>query len=276
MSDNCLFCRIARREIPAHILHEDDRLLAFLDIQPVRPGHTLIIPKQHYPYFEDMPADLAGHILNLGQKLGRHMKRLYGVDRVGFAFTGIHVAHAHAHVIPMRPAGRDVDAVHRAEGPHLHHAAAGRKNWPRPPPSCAANCTASPHAPAEGRRESQRTKQGQVRRPALVAIATAYNLFGGAVFSGFIDFRTVDQLHESHRSVVALTEAHLQHAGVAAVAVRVARTDFGEELHHGVAIAQTGKSQTLVRERGLLPSVIRGSMTRRNSFAFGSVVLIAS
>ena len=101
MSDNCLFCRIARREIPAHIVHEDDRVLAFLDIQPVRPGHTLIIPKQHYPYYEDMPADLAGNILNLGQKLGRHMKRLYGVDRVGFAFTGIHVAHAHAHVIPM-------------------------------------------------------------------------------------------------------------------------------------------------------------------------------
>ena len=101
MSDNCLFCRIARREIPAHIIHEDERLMAFLDIQPVRPGHTLIIPKQHYPYYEDMPADLAGHIVNLGQKLGRHMKRLYGVDRVGFAFTGIHVAHTHAHVIPM-------------------------------------------------------------------------------------------------------------------------------------------------------------------------------
>jgi histidine triad (HIT) family protein len=101
MSDNCLFCRIARHEIPAHIIHEDERLLAFLDIQPVRPGHTLIIPKQHYPYYEDMPADLAGHILNLGQKLGRHMKRLYGVERVGFAFTGIHVAHAHAHIIPM-------------------------------------------------------------------------------------------------------------------------------------------------------------------------------
>ena len=48
-----------------------------------------------------MPADLAGSILNLGQKLGRHMKRLYDVERVGFAFTGIHVAHAHAHVIPM-------------------------------------------------------------------------------------------------------------------------------------------------------------------------------
>ena len=46
MSDNCLFCRIARHEIPAHVVHEDDRLLAFLDIHPVRPGHTLIIPKQ--------------------------------------------------------------------------------------------------------------------------------------------------------------------------------------------------------------------------------------
>ena len=53
MSDNCLFCRIARHEIPAHIIHEDDRLMAFLDIQPVRAGHTLIIPKQHYPYYED-------------------------------------------------------------------------------------------------------------------------------------------------------------------------------------------------------------------------------
>lgn len=101
MSDNCLFCRIARHEIPAHVVHEDDRLLAFLDIHPVRAGHTLIIPKQHYPYYEDMPADLAASIVNLGQRLGRQMKRLYGVERVGFAFTGIHVAHAHAHVIPM-------------------------------------------------------------------------------------------------------------------------------------------------------------------------------
>lgn len=82
MSDNCLFCRIARHEIPAHIIHEDDRLMAFLDIQPVRPGHTLIIPKQHYPYYEDMPADRRTH-RQPGQKLGRHMKRLYGVDRVG-------------------------------------------------------------------------------------------------------------------------------------------------------------------------------------------------
>lgn len=102
MPDSCLFCRIARHELPAHIVHEDSRTLAFLDIHPVRPGHVLIIPKQHYPYFEDMPADLAGHIVNLGQRLARQMKRLYEVERVGLAFTGIHVPHAHAHIVPMQ------------------------------------------------------------------------------------------------------------------------------------------------------------------------------
>ncbi|OZI69744.1 HIT family protein [Bordetella genomosp. 2] len=101
MSDTCLFCRIARHQIPAHVVHEDDELLAFLDIQPVRPGHVLVIPKQHYPYFEDLPAELAGRILALGQQLAHVMKALYRVERVGFMFTGIHVAHAHAHLVPM-------------------------------------------------------------------------------------------------------------------------------------------------------------------------------
>ncbi|SAI37658.1 histidine triad protein [Bordetella ansorpii] len=101
MSDDCLFCRIARRDIPAHVVHEDDALLAFLDIHPVRPGHVLIIPKAHHPYFEDLPPEIAAQSLALGQRLARRMKQLYDVPRVAFAYTGIHVAHAHAHVIPM-------------------------------------------------------------------------------------------------------------------------------------------------------------------------------
>lgn len=101
MSEHCIFCRIAQARLPAHIVHEDAHCLAFLDIHPVRPGHTLIIPKQHYPYFEDMPGKIAGHITAIGQMLAARMKRLYAVERVGFAFTGIHVAHAHAHIIPM-------------------------------------------------------------------------------------------------------------------------------------------------------------------------------
>src|SRR5690606_30477650 len=74
MSDSCLFCRIAQGQIPAHVVHEDEHTLAFLDIHPVRPGHVLIIPKQHYPYFEDIPPPQASHILALGQSLSRAMK----------------------------------------------------------------------------------------------------------------------------------------------------------------------------------------------------------
>ena len=100
MSD-CLFCKIARQEIPAVTLHEDPDLIAFLDLQPVRKGHTLIIPRQHFETFDALPEALAGKIVTLGQKLARRMKEVFGVERVAFLFTGVHVAHAHAHVVPM-------------------------------------------------------------------------------------------------------------------------------------------------------------------------------
>jgi len=101
MHENCIFCRIARGELPAHRVHEDDHLLAFLDLHPIRPGHTLIIPKAHHVWFEDLPEDLAARITSCAQRLARHMKRIHSVERVGLFFTGIHVPHAHAHVVPM-------------------------------------------------------------------------------------------------------------------------------------------------------------------------------
>lgn len=101
MADDCLFCRIARGELPAHRVHEDDRILAFLDLHPIRPGHCLIIPKDHHAYFEDLPEDLAGRITGCAQRLARQMKALYRVERVALFYSGIHVAHAHAHVVPM-------------------------------------------------------------------------------------------------------------------------------------------------------------------------------
>lgn len=99
--DNCIFCRIASGEIPSHVVHEDDRLKAFLDIQPIRPGHVLIVPKTHHDYYDDLPPDLAADIVHLGQRLGKVMKSVYGVERVAFLFTGTDVAHVHAHVVPM-------------------------------------------------------------------------------------------------------------------------------------------------------------------------------
>lgn len=100
MSD-CIFCRIATNTADAVIVYEDADLVAFLDIRPIRPGHTLIITRSHVPTFDELDADLAARIMSLGQQLARRMKTVYRVCRVGFVFTGTDVPHVHAHIIPM-------------------------------------------------------------------------------------------------------------------------------------------------------------------------------
>ncbi|MDE4305828.1 HIT family protein [Phaeobacter gallaeciensis] len=101
MTTSCLFCRIASGELPAHRLYEDAYILAFLDLHPIRAGHALVIPKAHHVWFEDLPEDLATRITTCAQRLARRMKVFYDVERVAMLYTGIHVPHAHAHVVPM-------------------------------------------------------------------------------------------------------------------------------------------------------------------------------
>ncbi len=97
----CLFCKIAAGDVDATLLHEDESLVAFLDVAPIRPGHAQIIPRAHIPYFEDLPSELASRVFATAQALARRMKEVYDVDRVAFLFTGGDVRHAHAHVVPM-------------------------------------------------------------------------------------------------------------------------------------------------------------------------------
>ncbi len=98
---DCIFCKIVARELPAQFVFEDEQVLAFLDIHPVRSGHTLIIPKTHYSYFEEMPPDLMAHIATLAQLFARHMMTIYQPMRVGMIVSGTDVPHMHAHVCPM-------------------------------------------------------------------------------------------------------------------------------------------------------------------------------
>lgn len=100
-AEDCVFCRIATGQVGCHAVYEGERVLAFLDRGPIRPGHTQIIPRAHYPYYDDLPAELATEIVQLGQALAKVLKQIHGVGRVAFAFTGGDVAHAHAHVVPM-------------------------------------------------------------------------------------------------------------------------------------------------------------------------------
>jgi histidine triad (HIT) family protein len=101
MSPQCLFCRIGQREVAAHIVYEDERLIAFLDRGPIRPGHTQIMPRQHFAYFDDAPAELLAGIVTVGQQLARAMKQTLRVPRVAFLFTGGDIAHVHAHAVPI-------------------------------------------------------------------------------------------------------------------------------------------------------------------------------
>ncbi|QCO57605.1 HIT family protein (plasmid) [Pseudorhodobacter turbinis] len=120
MNDSCLFCRIAARELPAHRIYEDDHIMAFLDLHPIRAGHVLVIPKSHHAWFEDLPEELATRITSCAQRLAKRMKALYAVERVALFYTGIHVSHAHAHVVPMHHAHDVTSQAYLLEGPEGH------------------------------------------------------------------------------------------------------------------------------------------------------------
>src|SRR5690606_10504127 len=97
----CVFCGIASRNVAAHIVYEDHEFMAFLDINPIRPGHVQLIARGHYAYFDDLAPDLAARMMQLGQRLARAMKAIHSVERVGFVFTGGDIAHVHAHLVPL-------------------------------------------------------------------------------------------------------------------------------------------------------------------------------
>lgn len=101
MIADCVFCGIASGRLPAHMVHTDADLVVFLDRQPIRPGHLQIVPRLHVESFEALPAAVAAKVMEAGQRLARAQKRLYGVDRVAFLFTGGDIPHVHAHLVPM-------------------------------------------------------------------------------------------------------------------------------------------------------------------------------
>ncbi len=115
--EDCLFCKIATDAVPAHILYDDAHIMAFLDLHPIREGHALVIPKAHYTWFEDLPEPLATRITTCAQSIARSFKRLYQVERVALFYTGIHVPHAHAHVVPMHHVHDVTSSAYLADGP---------------------------------------------------------------------------------------------------------------------------------------------------------------
>ncbi|MEZ4757206.1 MAG: HIT family protein [Flavobacteriales bacterium] len=96
-----IFTRIVHGEIPCHKVAEDDHFLAFLDIAPLRMGHTLVIPKLEVDRFFDLPTDLLREIMPFSQAVAARIQQVISCDRVGVSVIGLEVPHAHVHLIPL-------------------------------------------------------------------------------------------------------------------------------------------------------------------------------
>lgn len=102
MEKDCIFCKIAVHEIPSTVVYEDDAVLAFADIHPVAPGHTLLIPKEHYQWFYEVPDTISDQWFTAAKKLAPKLKAEHGADYVRVSIVGKDVPHAHMHLIPQK------------------------------------------------------------------------------------------------------------------------------------------------------------------------------
>lgn len=103
-----IFSRIVAGEIPCYKVAEDDKYFAFLDINPLAKGHTLVIPKQEVDYYFDLDDDTLAGMTIFAKRVAYKIKKQTGCKKVAMVVLGLEVAHAHIHLIPMN-SENDVD-----------------------------------------------------------------------------------------------------------------------------------------------------------------------
>ncbi|MBR4994834.1 MAG: HIT family protein [Alistipes sp.] len=103
-----IFSRIIAGEIPCYKVAEDERFFAFLDINPLSKGHTLVVPKQEVDYYFDLDDETLAGMNIFAKKVAHKIKEQTGCKKVAMVVLGLEVAHAHIHLIPMN-SEKDVD-----------------------------------------------------------------------------------------------------------------------------------------------------------------------
>lgn len=96
-----IFSKIVAGEIPCFKVAENDQFLAFLDIQPLKPGHTLVIPKAEIDYIFDLDDDLLGSMMVFAKKVAKGIQTVVPCEKIGVSVIGLEVPHAHIHLIPI-------------------------------------------------------------------------------------------------------------------------------------------------------------------------------
>ena len=100
--ENCIFCKIAKGEVPATKVYEDADTVAFFDIQPKAVGHTLLIPKS----FQDMPDAASDSLFRAAKTVAQKIKKEYGADFVRVGIVGTDIPHVHVHLFPQKYADK--------------------------------------------------------------------------------------------------------------------------------------------------------------------------
>ena len=107
MSDS-IFTKIIKGEIPCYKIAEDDRFIAFLDVFPIKKGHTLVVPKVQIDYLFDLDDSLLSDLMIFAKKVSQKMQSTISCERIGIAVIGLEVPHAHIHLVPLDTVG-DID-----------------------------------------------------------------------------------------------------------------------------------------------------------------------
>ncbi len=107
MSDS-IFTKIIKGEIPCYKIAEDDRFIAFLDVFPIKKGHTLVVPKVQIDYLFDLDDSLLSDLMIFAKKVAQKMQSAISCERIGIAVIGLEVPHAHIHLVPLDTVG-DID-----------------------------------------------------------------------------------------------------------------------------------------------------------------------
>jgi histidine triad (HIT) family protein len=106
MLEPCTFCAITRKEAPASIIYEDEKVIVFLSIQPINVGHTLVVPKKHYENIYEIPEDEVAYLYKIVKRIAHAVKEAVDAEGVRIVqnngeAAGQVISHLHVHIIPM-------------------------------------------------------------------------------------------------------------------------------------------------------------------------------
>ncbi len=110
-----IFTKIVRGEIPSYKIAENDTHFAFLDINPIAEGHTLVIPKKEIDYVFDLPDELLGETLVFAKKVAHGIDKALDTIRTGIIVEGLEVPHAHIHLVPIYSVSQNVSLRNKVD-----------------------------------------------------------------------------------------------------------------------------------------------------------------